>query len=124
MRTLIAIVALVALPVAADAKPERRCGWLNNPTPANFSLTDRDREWTISVQGGDVAEGFDVMPDMTTKGWVKTNNNYGYGCACMTVDTNIDEPGEPAFWGQIRRIYSATPLPLRQCRADKRLPKP
>jgi hypothetical protein len=122
MRSLLTLFALaIALPASAA---ERRCGWLINPTPANFSLADRESEWVISVQGGYVAQGFDSMPDMTTKGWVRTNGNYGFGCACMTVETNIDEPGDPVFWARINRIYSAKPVALKQCRADRRLPKP
>lgn len=40
-----------------EAKPasdgfENRCGWVDNPTPANWWLTDRDGEWVIGVPGG------------------------------------------------------------------------
>ncbi len=31
---------------------ETRCGWFDNPTPANYSLYDKDSEWIIGVQGG------------------------------------------------------------------------
>ena len=58
----------------------------------------------------------DELPDTTTRGWVETNGHYGYGCACMTV--SVDRRS-----GRVTRLYSATPVPLRQCRADRRLPR-
>ena len=108
----------VLLAAAAPGQAsEKRCGWLVNPTPANWWLVDRDGEWTMSVQGGYQAQGMEDLPDMSAKGWVRTNGYYGHGCACMTVDTDKTDH-------RIRRIHSATPLPLKQCRADRRLPKP
>lgn len=111
-----AILALLALAAPAQSAPQTRCGWLQNPTPANFWLVDRDGEWLIGAQGGYQAPGMDNMPDMTTRGWVETNGHYGYGCACMTVATDRRAR-------RVTRIVSATPLPLRQCRADRRLPR-
>ncbi|HWT13340.1 MAG TPA: DUF4087 domain-containing protein [Allosphingosinicella sp.] len=109
---------LVALALAAQpaAGSERRCGWLHNPTPANWWLIDRDGEWLIGAQGGYQAPGMDDMPDMSTGGWVETNGHYGYGCACMDVITDRRS-------SRVTRIFSARPLPLRQCRADRRLPR-
>lgn len=107
----------IALPAFAQRAPERRCGWLQNPTPANYWLVDRDGEWTLSAQGGYQAPGMDEhLVDMTTRGWVRTNGSYGYGCACMRVTTDRRS-------GRITRLFSATPVPLRQCRADRRLPE-
>lgn len=108
--------AVLSLVAAGPALAERRCGWLDNPTPANWWFTDRDGEWTIGAQGGYQAPGMDEMPDMTTRGWVRTNGYYGYGCACMEVETNRREM-------RITRIISARPVPLRQCRADRSLPR-
>lgn len=113
---LAAILALLALAAPAQSAPERRCGWLQNPTPANYWLIDRDGEWTISAQGGFHAEGWDEMPDMSARGWVRTNGYYGYGCACMTVTTDRAVM-------RIIRVHSAQSRPLRQCRADRRLPR-
>src|SRR5215211_2904219 len=67
-------------------KFETRCGWFSNPTPANASLYDRDREWIISVQGGYQAEG--DWPDFGPKQWIETNVHYGYGCACLQLQVN------------------------------------
>ena len=110
------IAMVTATPSLGASAPERRCGWLQNPTPANYWLLDRDGEWTLGAQGGYQAEGMDNMPDMTTRGWVRVNGNYGYGCACMRVTTDRGS-------GRVTRIFSATPVPLRQCRADRRLPR-
>ena len=101
---------------AASAKGVRRCGWLSNPTPANWWLTDSQGQWILATQGADQAPGMDEMPDMSTAGWVETNGNYGYGCACMTITADAD--------GKVTRIADAQPKPLKQCRADRKLPKP
>ena len=111
------IQLLLALLVAApQSAPQTRCGWLQNPTPANWWLRDRDGEWTLGVQGGYQAPGMDEMPDMSSAGWVEVNGHYGYGCACLRV--SVDRRS-----GRVTRLYSARPLPLRQCRADRRLPR-
>lgn len=125
MRATTAMLPLLLLAAAAGAdaqgRPERRCGWVVNPTPGNWWLVDRDTRWNtgwlISAQGGYEARGTDNLPDMTSRGWVRTNGNYGYGCGCMTVVTDRRN-------GQITRIDSAAPAPLAQCRRDRRLPRP
>jgi len=94
----------------------RRCGWLSNPTPANWWLTDSEGQWILATQGADQAPGMDEMPDMSLAGWVETNGHYGYGCACMTITADGD--------GRVTRIADARPKPLRQCQADRKLPKP
>ena len=110
---LAAALAGTSHPVAAQ-----RCGWLENPTPANWSLIDREGEWLIGMQGGYQAPGSDDMPDMSTHGWVQSNvGGHGYGCACMTVTTNRRDH-------RVTRVLSARPVPLRQCRADPHLPRP
>jgi hypothetical protein len=113
---IIFILALIATAVPAQAA-ERRCGWLQNPTPGNWWLIDRQGEWTLGTQGGRQADGMDGMPDMSTKDWVETNGSYGYGCACMTVV--VDRKAK-----RINRVINATPVPIKQCRADRALPKP
>jgi hypothetical protein len=49
MPRLIAIAAvLLATPaVAASGDGQIRCGWLENPTPGNFSLLEGEARWTI-----------------------------------------------------------------------------
>ncbi|HEX8514273.1 MAG TPA: DUF4087 domain-containing protein [Allosphingosinicella sp.] len=102
--------------VAAATKGVRRCGWLSNPTPGNWWLTDSQGQWILGTQGADQAPGMDEMPDMSTAGWVETNGSYGYGCACMTITADSD--------GRVTRIADAQPKPLKQCQADRKLPKP
>lgn len=101
---------------ASPAKGVRRCGWLSNPTPANWWLTDSEGEWILGTQGADQAPGMDDMPDMSTAGWVETNGHYGYGCACMTITADSE--------GKVTRIEDASPKPLKQCKADRKLPTP
>nr|WP_208450333.1 DUF4087 domain-containing protein [Burkholderia anthina] len=102
----------------AVAAPEKRCGWLENPTPANWWLVDKDDSWTLSTQGSPPVPGLDAMPDMSTHGWVVTNAGmHGYGCACL--DLEIDPRTR-----DVTRIVAAQPLPLKRCKADRTLPAP
>ena len=115
MLCALAALALFALPAGAA---ENRCGWYVNPTPGNWYLTDRDGDWWMRSQGGLEAEGFDNAPEFDAKQYVKLQpNGYGYGCACLSVDTDKAEMN-------ITRIYSGTILPLSRCRNDKTLKKP
>jgi hypothetical protein len=99
--------------IAAAAKTEKRCGYLANPTPANWWLTDRDGEWLIGAQGGYQAQGIDVLPEsFFERGWVRTNGYYGYRCACLNVTTNRKDM-------RIKRIFSGRPLALSRCTRDK-----
>jgi hypothetical protein len=118
---LLAAASAAPAPQSAPAGSEKRCGWVVNPTPGNLWLIDGGQRWNtgwlVSSQGGYRASGIDVLPDMTTRGWVKTNGNYGYGCGCMQV--RVDRRNR-----QIARVYSGQPAPLGQCRADRSLPRP
>lgn len=113
---LVAALILAVLPTLTQAA-ENRCGWIQNPTPRNWWLEDREKTWTIMTQGPDFEEpeGMDLIPDISEKEFVKTNGYYGYACACMNVDTDGDET--------ITRIHSFKQLKLAQCRNDKSLPK-
>ena len=110
---LISCLSIVALPARAT---ETRCGWLKNPTPVNWFLTDKSGTWTISMQGGYQARGMDYLPAIDNKQFVKTNGNYGYGCACLRVTANRQRM-------KITEIKSGKPLPLSTCRRDRNLPK-
>jgi hypothetical protein len=116
---LLNAIALSILPSKSLGNPlgavEKRCGWLANPTPGNLWLNDSQESWTISVQGGwHSAKGIDLIPDITTKEFVKTNGGYGYGCACMDVVTDRKKR-------RILSIQSFQQLPLKTCQADKSL---
>lgn len=99
-----------------NGKIENRCGWYSNPTPGNHWIEDKDGEWIIGVQGGQQAEG-DYPPEFSDSQWVKTNGNYGYGCACLRVKTDKKNM-------EITEVVSATAKPLSACRNDKALREP
>lgn len=113
--SLIPTIGLLLTATFAGAQPsatemaENRCGWFSNPTPANASLFDRDGEWIVGVQGGHQADG--DWPAFGPKEWVKTNGNYGYGCACMRV--RVDRESK-----EVLAIESARAKPLSACRKD------
>ena len=101
---------------STENRIENRCGWYENPTPGNHWLTDADGEWTLGTQGGFQADG-DYPPEFSDAQWVKTNGNYGYGCACLRVETDKKEM-------RILKVVSATARPLSACRNDKALKEP
>ena len=111
----LAFGSLAASPAALYAKAETRCGWLVNPTPANWWLIDADGEWTIGAQGGYQAPGFDEAPWDGTREQVPVNGNYGYECACMAVTSDADTM-------TITRVISIRSKPLSACRQDRKLP--
>jgi hypothetical protein len=110
------IAALLLLLAPAEA-PAKRCGWIANPTPGNWWLTDRDGQWVLGSQGSEPVPGMDVIPDLSEREWVSTNGYYGYGCACLSM--SVDKRS-----GRVRRVHAAQQRPLKACRADRRLPKP
>ncbi len=107
---LFLILGMTVPDVAAQQRSEQRCGWFSNPTPANAWLTDKDGEWIISTQGSYSAEG--DWPNFSASRWIKTNINYGYGCACMKVVTEKNDM-------RVTRILSAASRPVSVCRRDK-----
>jgi hypothetical protein len=110
-----AALAVALIPAAAEAA-SKRCGWLDNPTPGNASLYDKDGEWTIAVQGGHQAEG-DWPPAFKPGQWIKRGpGSYGYGCACLTVDVDANEQN-------VLRILSGEARPLSACRQDRAIAK-
>lgn len=114
---MLVIASLVLLLVAPAAATERRCGWLHNPTPGNWSLVDRDGEWTLATQGSEGVPGWTDLAATRSSEWVETNGHYGHGCACATVRTDRAR-------GEILAITRLDPRPLRACRTDRRLPRP
>ena len=105
--TLIAAISLsvsvnAATTAAAksDAKTALHCGWFDNPTPQNASLTDRDGEW---------------LPKFKPSQWARTHaGSYGYGCARFRV--SVDKEAS-----LITHIASAYARPLSACRDDNAL---
>ncbi len=95
---------------------ETRCGWFFNPTPANIWFSDREAEWVIGVQGGYQVDGDWPWPDFGRGQWVKTNGEYGYGCACLRVQVNRKTR-------EVIKIERAQARPLSVCRLDPALKK-
>lgn len=117
---IVAVTAAIAAAPALAAAPKSKhlCGWVVNPTPANWWLTDRSAEWIIDTQGGAQAVGDPPNFSHNKAYWVATQpNGYGYGCGCITatVDANTK---------QVLRIFKAQALKLQVCRKDKTLVEP
>ena len=117
MSTLIVVMPVNQL--TAQNQFEKRCGWFQNPTPANAWLSDRDGLWLISTQGGYRATG--NWPDIPPKQWVTTYvaGSHGYGCACL--DVRVDRTTNPH---RIIEIKSSQAQSLQVCRTDKYLREP
>lgn len=115
VKLVLAVLILVAgLGGAWAAKT--RCGWLVNPTPGNWWLTDRDGDWVLMTQGQEARDAvMDNLPEFDQSQYVATNGYYGYGCACLSVD--LDAAGET-----IVRVHSGKTIPLARCRNDPSLP--
>ncbi|EII3281998.1 DUF4087 domain-containing protein [Vibrio alginolyticus] len=114
MRFLIVILGMFSA-LAATAE-ETRCGWLENPSPANMWLIDRDGSWDVSVQGTLNAlddKSMELLYQATANEneFVRTNRNYGFSCACLTVDVDEEQ-------NSITTIYKSKQLPLKQCLED------
>ncbi len=112
---MVVVAAAHGAPAARSSPPVQRCGWFENPTPANAWLTDKDGQWVIAAQGGHQAEG--RWPDFSASRWVASNGSYGYGCACLHVRAH-------ASTRHIERIHKARTRPLAVCRADATLVEP
>lgn len=120
MRLLFSLsMAAAILLQTSPAFAETRCGWFENPTPANAWLWDKDGQWVISTQGvGEDENAAGDWPDFKDEDWVITNaGSYGYGCACMKVTTDLKTH-------YIVKIYSARSKKLALCRVDKALTEP
>ena len=119
MRKILAILAAAGacatIPAPLVAAVETRCGWLVNPTPANWWLIDAEGEWTIGEQGGYQAPGFDEAPWEGLREQVSVNGNYGYECVCMAVTSDPDTM-------TIARVISVRSKPLKACKDDPKLP--
>lgn len=111
----LALGALFLIPATAQAA-EQRCGWLVNPTPANFTLIDKDGEWVIGTQGGHQADGDTPSWPDNSKDWVAITpeRGYGHGCACLTVEVDAAKK-------EVTKIVASSVRPLTACRADKAL---
>lgn len=109
--------AFLVLVSAQGAFAETRCGWLENPTPGNWWLLDKDDSWTLMQQGGYQADGMDMIGDISAGDYVATNGNYGYACACLDVETNAEA-------SRVVVIHGFKQLKMSKCTNDKALTPP
>jgi hypothetical protein len=114
---ILATLWMLFVPYIAVVASERRCGWLENPTPANWWLSDPDGLWILSTQGSSQPTGMELIPDISRREFVSTNGHYGYTCACLDGEFNRDQ-------NRVSRITSVQQLALLKCRQDQKLPKP
>ena len=87
-----------------------------NMSPGNFTLRDRDGEWTISEQGGYEARGADKIPDLSGDEFVDLGP-HGYACGCIDGVMN-------AQTHEVVGIIGFTQKKLKDCLADDELPYP
>jgi hypothetical protein len=116
MKKLLTLIVLLCF--SLSVKAELRCGWLVNPTPANWWLNDKDGTWIISAQGGYTLddESWNNMPEIQDEGYIKTNGNYGYCCACLNV--SVDKKNK-----KILKVKGGKQIDLKRCQQDKNLSK-
>ncbi|MFD1696550.1 DUF4087 domain-containing protein [Roseibium aestuarii] len=115
----VTVLAGVFWAVAPALAAETRCGWIANPTPGNWWLTDRQATWILRTQGRDYEPlGMDRIGDISAGEYVASNGSYGYACACAHVDTTVFD-GEP----YITAIHSFDLIPLARCEKDPALPR-
>jgi hypothetical protein len=117
LQTVVIVSLLSASLINMAEAAEKRCGWIENPTPGNWWLTDADGSWTLSTQGGYSIDdaAWEKIGDISEKDYVQTNGNYGYACACMSVTVDTQEK-------LILTVSSFKQLPLEKCQSDKALP--
>lgn len=113
--TAFLLVMLAVTPAYADTTPSAmRCGWIDNPTPGNYFLNDKDGSWEISAQGTYEAEGMDLIPDLSGDQFVDIGP-HGYGCGCMDASADMADK-------KILQIYKFEQKKLKDCLADPDLP--
>jgi hypothetical protein len=98
--------------------PENRCGWYVNLTPGDLWLVDRQATWILTSQGdvqGPAAVDVEKAPDFDRTQFHAVQGDYGYGCACISVDV------DPAT-DLVTKVHGGKALPLATCKADRSLP--
>ncbi|WP_075293073.1 DUF4087 domain-containing protein [Pararhizobium arenae] len=108
-------ISLISSPGVAE---EMRCGWLQNRTPGNWWLDDRDGTWIITAQGDEYEpQGMGFISAISDYAYVQTYAGYGYACACLQLEADPHKR-------RVQKILSVDQRSLRECREDKELPSP
>jgi hypothetical protein len=119
--TILAIEQTKATAQTALSPFETRCGWIDNPGPANVWFHDKEAQWIIGIQGGyqlpDINNNDQAIPVFKPGQWVRTNvGSYGYGCACLRMRVNKETK-------EVVEVKSSHSRPLSACRQDPALKK-
>ncbi len=114
---LIVLALGVVQACAGSALAETRCGYVVNPTPGNYWLTDGQGDWIMTTQGDDRDPGMDQVPDLSEHDYVKTNGAYGYACGCIGGAFDVKSM-------QVVKIDTFKQKVLSACRKDKKLKVP
>ncbi|PWQ97750.1 DUF4087 domain-containing protein [Leucothrix pacifica] len=112
--TLMLGLGLMSLSFSASAA-EYRCGWIENPGPATWWITDKDARWEISTPGGYsvAAQSIDNLPNVIPNEYVRVNGIYGYSCGCLSVDTDKQNKRIVSIQSKGKQVF------LKQCLEDK-----
>ncbi|MFF9550332.1 DUF4087 domain-containing protein [Methylobacterium sp. NPDC097178] len=113
---VLAIWTIKPVPCLAKDAVVTRCGWIHNPTPANWWLIDKQATWKISEQGESQPHGFDLIPDLSSD-FVATNRGYGYACACLSGEFSKPE-------NRVIKITHFVQRRISDCQGDRALPPP
>jgi hypothetical protein len=119
MRITLSIV-LVMISFTSVAE-EIRCGWLDNPTPANVWLVDKEGQWVISTQGlenslSDQSMDLVYQAFKNERQYVRTNGNHGFSCACLTLETDKSDHS-------VTHVSESKQLDLKRCLEDTAITK-
>ena len=111
---LIAVIGLLCLSTSAMAA-EYRCGWIENPGPSTWWMTDKDGRWVISTQGGYSvgSQSIDYLPNVIPNEYIRVSGIYGYSCGCLSVDTNKQNKRITKILTKGKQVF------LKQCLEDK-----
>jgi hypothetical protein len=91
---------------------EARCGWYySDPAKDDFSMFDREGEWTISNGSGKPLIDESNRPAFTPDQKIKTKSGDEYGCVCM--DAKVSLKSRRFF-----EIKNTRVQPLDACRQD------
>lgn len=99
---------------------ETRCGWIDNPTPANWWLTDAQGEWTLGEQGGyqisdSSWDNLSAAIANDSRAYFEPYNGPAHGrfCGCIT--------GTFSTQHRVVSVVSSKQKPLSACYADPKL---
>ena len=111
---LIAAMGLFCLSMPTMAA-ENRCGWIENPSPGTWWITDKDARWEISTQGGYSVptQSIDNLPNVLPNEYVRVSGIYGYSCGCLSVDTDKRNRRVTKILQKGKQVF------LKQCLEDK-----